>query len=144
MPAPLLAAIIPAVLELGRDLIRRTIPDKQAQNEAIERLERLSQEGELAELTARTSAIVAEAQSGDKWTSRARPTFMYVFYGLLVALIIIAPFVGIFQPEGMQTFYANVKLGFDAIPEAMWWTFTAGFLGYATNRTVEKVKGVAK
>jgi len=55
-------------------------------------------------------------------------------------LVILAPVLGIFQPAGMQQFFLNVKLGFEAIPEALWWTFSAGYLGYTTARTYEKGK----
>ncbi len=32
----------------------------------------------------RMTAIVAEANSADPWTSRARPSFLYVMYALLL------------------------------------------------------------
>jgi hypothetical protein len=104
----------------------------------------LTQSGELKELEISMSAILAEANSSDKWTSRARPSFMYLFYFVIISLVVIFPIVGVFHPESMYIFYQNVKVGFEAIPEPMWWTFTAGYLGYATNRTYEKVKKVAK
>jgi hypothetical protein len=90
------------------------------------------------------SIAVAEASSPDKWTSRARPSFMYCFYGLLISLVIIAPLVGVFFPLQMGQFYTNVAAGFNAIPEAMWWTFSAGYLGYVGARQVGKIKGSDK
>lgn len=90
------------------------------------------------------SIAVAEASSQDKWTSRARPSFMYVFYFLLVSLVIVAPFVGVFFPEQMETFYNNVKAGFAAVPDAMWATFSVGYLGYTAARQYGKVKGSDK
>jgi hypothetical protein len=90
------------------------------------------------------SIAVAEASSRDKWTSRARPSFMYVFYGLLVSLVIIAPFVGVFFPVHMNQFYVNVSTGFKAIPDAMWATFSVGYLGYVGARQYGKVKGSDK
>jgi hypothetical protein len=44
------------------------------------------------------------------------------------------------RPDAMREFFLNVKLGFEAIPEALWWTFSAGYLGYTTARTYEKGK----
>lgn len=90
---------------------------------------------------ARMNAIIAEASSSDPWTSRARPSFMYVFYFLLIMLVVVAPLVGVFFPAAMNQFYANVKQGFDAVPEAMWWTFTTGYLGYTAARQYGKAKG---
>jgi len=40
------------------------------------------------------SAIMAEANSHDPWTSRARPTFLYVIYGVIL-LSVIGSIIGI-------------------------------------------------
>jgi hypothetical protein len=93
---------------------------------------------------ARTNIIIAEASSLDKWTSRARPSFMYVFYFVILVLVFLAPLVGIFKPIWMTTFYANVALGFQAIPDAMWATFSVGYIGYTAARQYGKVKGSDK
>lgn len=90
------------------------------------------------------SIAVAEASSQDKWTSRARPSFMYVFYFLLISLVIVAPFIGVFFPAQMTQFYVNVAAGFKAVPDAMWATFAAGYLGYVGARQYGKVKGSDK
>lgn len=92
----------------------------------------------------RVSIIVAEASSPDKWTSRARPSFMYVFYLVVIILVLAAPFVGVFFPAQMETFYVNVASGFKAIPDAMWTTFGIGYLGYSASRSYDKMKGTSK
>jgi hypothetical protein len=94
--------------------------------------------------SARVSIMVAEASSTDKWTSRARPSFMYVFYVVIICLVLIAPFVGVFFPAQMELFYENVAAGFMAIPEAMWATFTVGYLGYVGAREYGKSKGYGR
>ena len=65
-------------------IIDKVIPDKDARARA--KLELLALEGtqELKQIEARLSAIVAEAQSADPWTSRARPSFLYVMYALIL------------------------------------------------------------
>ena len=65
-------------------IIDKVIPDKDARARA--KLELLALEGtqELKQIEARLSAIVAEAQSSDPWTSRARPSFLYVMYALIL------------------------------------------------------------
>ena len=120
------------------------IPDPAAREAAKIEMVKANQAGEFKELDARYSAILAEATSSDPYTSRARPAFMYLFYFVLLMLVIVAPFVGVFFPAQMTTFYANVGAGFADIPEAMWWTFSAGYLGYTTARTIEKRSGVTK
>ncbi len=132
------------IFSIGEKLIDKLIPDPEAKAKATQELLVLQQQGELKALEISMSAILAEAQSPDPWTSRARPSFMYVFYFVLILLVIVAPFVGIFFPEQMAQFYINVNAGFKAIPETLWWTFTSGFLGYAGARTYEKTKGVTK
>ena len=139
--APLIAT---GVLELGRELITRLFPNPEQKAKAELELLTMHQQGELTELTSRMQAIVTEAGSADPWTSRARPTFMYVFYGVILCLVVLAPLVGVFYPQHMEAFFTNVGRGFQAIPEEMWWTFTAGYLGYAGFRSFEKKAGVTK
>lgn len=129
---------------LGRDIISRLFPDKTEAQKAQAQLDVIRANGELQLLAERNKIAQAEASSSDKWTSRARPSFMYIFYILLIFLIIVGPIVGIFFPSQMNIFYSNVQSGFDAIPTAMWGTFTAGYLGYSGFRTFEKSKGVSK
>ena len=119
-------------------------PDPAQKAQAALELEKLRQAGEFKELDAAMSAIIAEANSSDPRTSRARPSFLYVFYFILLALVVFAPLVGIMKPEAMRLFFDNVKYGFEAIPEALWWTFSAGYLGYTTARTYEKKTGTVK
>src|SRR3546814_5929317 len=66
---------------LGK-LIDRVIPDPEARDRAKLELIRLEGSQEMEALKTQLSAIVAEAQSSDAWTSRARPSFLYVMYAL--------------------------------------------------------------
>jgi len=91
----------------------------------------------------RLSVMVAEASSQDKWTSRARPSFMYVIYILILASLPM----GILYAIHPQT-AANIATGFQswlkAIPSDLYALFGAGYLGYAGARSYEKVKGVVR
>lgn len=133
-----------SIFDFGGKIIDKVFPDKEAADKAKLELLRLQQSGDLAEMEKSYAAILAEANSVDPWTSRARPSFMYVFYVILGVMILVGPIVGVFFPGRMATFYANVATGFEAIPEELWWTFTAGYLGYTGARTFEKRKGVGK
>lgn len=134
--------IISGLFQAGEQIIKRLFPDPEQQEKAKQELRKMEQEGELKELSTRMSAIIAEAQSGDSWTSRARPTFMYVFYLVILSLVLISPVVGIFYPEQLSLFYLNVGSGFTAIPEELWWLFGTGYLGYSGLRTMEKKRKV--
>lgn len=129
------------IIEIGARLIDKLIPDKEVAAKAKLDLLLAQQQGELKELEIRMSAILAEAQSADPWTSRARPAFMWFFYLLLGALTIAAPFVGVFAPEAMAQFYVNVARGFAAMPSELWTTFTVGYLGYTAARQYGKAQG---
>lgn len=131
-------AVAGSLIGLGSSLIERLFPDKEAQARAKLELLQMQQAGELKELEIGMSAIIAEAKSQDPWTSRARPSFMYVFYALILSLTVVAPLVGVFAPTQMEQFFTNVGLGFNSIPTEMWWTFTAGYLGYAGFRSYDK------
>lgn len=141
MPNPL---IVTPVLELAGKAFDRVFPDPEQKARAQLELIKMQQDGEFKDAENRMSAILAEANSPDPWTSRARPSFLYVFYLVLVFLIIVAPAIGVFYPDQMGQFFTNVALGFRAIPEELWWTFGAGYLGYSHYRTREKQSGVAR
>ena len=90
----LLTQLLPVVGEV----IDRVIPDPKAREAAKLQLIQQAQEGKLKEVEQQLSAIVAEAQSKDPWTSRARPTFLYVVYLLILTSIPMA-LVHAFNPE---------------------------------------------
>lgn len=134
--------MITQILPFGLQLINKLIPDQKAREEAQHKFLQMQAKGELKELEIRMSAIVAEAKSADPWTSRARPSFLYVFYAIIIFMTVIAPLIGVFAPEAIAAFYANVGAGFNAMPEELWWAFTAGYLGYAGARSYDKKKQI--
>jgi hypothetical protein len=77
-------ALIESLIGPIASIIDKVIPDKAARDRA--KLELLTLEGtqELQQIEARMTAIVAEARSPDPWTSRARPSFLYVMYTMLL------------------------------------------------------------
>ncbi len=102
------------------------------------------QELEASLETARMQVMLAEASSSDKWTSRARPAYMYVFYTIILTLGVIAPVFGVFFPAQMKIFFENVGAGFRAIPDIAWEVFCVGYLGYTGLRSFDKWKTGAK
>jgi len=126
------------------NLLAKVLPDPVARAEAQAKLLEMQNAGKFKEEEFRYNAIVAEASSSDKWTSRARPSFMYVFYIIILWLAIVVPLVGLYSNEAMSSLVGHMKDGLAAIPDAMWATFTAGYLGYTTFRGLEKIKGAAK
>ena len=87
-----------SIFDLGKDLIDKLIPDPQAKAAAQLQLLTLQQQGEFKEIDANleamktsTSAINTEGASADKWTSRARPAFLYVIYTVILFGLRIVP-----------------------------------------------------
>ena len=137
-----ITAIIP-LIEIGAKLIDKLIPDKEAAAKAKLDLIALEQQGQLEELRTRMSAILAEAQSDDPWTSRARPSFLYVVYFLILFSLPMG-FLSAISPETATQVSAGFSQWLSALPESLTDLFTFVMLGYIGGRSWEKVKGVAK
>lgn len=141
---------ITAVLDLangvGSKIIDKIWPDKTAQ--AAERAQaelallQVQNDQEIKEMTAGLSAVIAEAQSADPWTSRARPSFMYVIY-VMILMGIPMGFLAAFKPEMANAVAQGLKMWLSAIPDPLWTLFGVGYVGYTGARMVEKAKGVA-
>jgi hypothetical protein len=135
-------ALLDLVPILG-NVLDKIIPDAAERDKAKLELMKAQQDGKLDETKTQLSAILAEANSADPWTSRARPTFLYVFY-LLLILCVVGGVLGVFWPDRVTTAAQNVANLMAALPEELWWVFGAGYLGYTGARTIEKSKGAAK
>ena len=72
-------AIIEAIIGLVSKLLDKIIPDPQARDKAKLELIKLQGDQEMAAIGVQMEAIIAEARSADPWTSRARPSFLYVW-----------------------------------------------------------------
>lgn len=124
-------------------IIDKIIPDKDARDRAKLELIRLQGSQDLAELQARLSAIVAEANSRDPWTSRARPSFLYVMY----ALILFAVPMGIlaaFQPVMAQAIGHGINSYLGGLPDSLYMLFGTGYLGYTAARQWGKNAGAER
>lgn len=140
MPAPLLVG---GLLDIGGKLIDRLLPDEEAKAKAKLELLALQQTGELKEMETQVSAILAEAQSADPWTSRARPTFLYLMYAV-IGLCFLGGIVGIWWPEQVGHASNNIRSLLNAVPDSLWGLFGVGYLGYTGARSWDKRNGVAK
>ena len=75
---------ITSLFTIGSKIIDKIFPDPEQKAKAQLELLQMQQSGELAMVQTQLSAIIAEASSPDPWTSRARPSFLYVVYILLL------------------------------------------------------------
>lgn len=138
---------IGSIFEFGSKLIDRWLPDKIAQADQRDKAQlallQMQQSGELTELTERMKAIVTEASSADPWTSRARPSFMYVIYIMILASIPMGILTA-FNPIAATAIATGMKAWLAAIPQELYTLFGVGYVGYAWNRSKEKIAGVTK
>lgn len=134
---------ISGLFSIGGKLIDRLFPDPEQKAKAQLELLRMQQAGELDEMKTQLSAIVAEAQSADPWTSRARPSFLYVVYVLLLWSIPMG-ILTVFSPESAAKFTQGFGAWMKAIPDPILQLFGVVMTGYVLGRSWEKVKGSTK
>lgn len=122
-------------------IIDKIIPDHAARERA--KLELLSLEGshELRVLEAQLSAIVAEARSDDPWTSRARPSFLYVMYALILFSIPMG-ILAAFSAPAAAAIGGGITAYLRGLPEEIYALFGTGYLGYTAARQWGKIRGV--
>ncbi len=115
-------------------------PDPEEAARARAALLQAEQAGRLDEMKVQVSAILAEAQSADPWTSRARPSFMYVMYVLILWSIPMGV-LSVFQPQAADALIKGMTGYLAAIPEPLYVLFGSGYLGYTVARQWGKAKG---
>ena len=133
-------ALIESLIGPIASIIDKVIPDKDARAKA--KLELLALEGthELEAIEARLAAIVAEAHSKDPWTSRARPSFLYVMYALILFSVPMGV-IAAFDAQTAQDIGTGMTRYLAALPDALYALFGTGYLGYTAARQWGKTKG---
>jgi hypothetical protein len=125
------------ILGLSGEILKRIWPDPDIRAKATEALVKAESEGKLRDLEVQLSAIIAEAKSNDPWTSRARPTFLYVVY-LMILMAVPMGILSLFSPDSATAIASGMAAWLSSIPEAVWTLFGVGYLGYTGARTIDK------
>ena len=136
-------AILESLIGPIASIIDKVIPDKEARARAKLELLELQGTQELQAIQARLSAIVAEANSRDPWTSRARPSFLYVMYVLLLWALPMGV-IAAFRPEAARDIAQGMNAYLGGLPEPLYALFGTGYLGYTAARQWGKIKGVER
>jgi hypothetical protein len=124
-------------------IIDKVLPDKDARDRAKLELLKLQGTQEMELLQTRLSAIVAEAGSRDPWTSRARPSFLYVMYAIILWSLPMGV-ISAFSPERAAAIAAGISAYLNGLPEPLYALFGTGYLGYSAMRQWGKVAGTEK
>lgn len=136
---PLLDGIIGPIT----GLLDKIIPDPKARDEAKLKLLELQGTQEMEQVKTQMSAIIAEAQSTDPWTSRARPSFLYVMYALLLWSIPMG-LIAAAQPQMAKDIAAGMAAYLNGLPQPLYALFGTGYLGYTVARQWGKANGTDK
>lgn len=136
-------ALLDALISPIAGLIDKLIPDPRARDAAKLELLKLQGSQEMDAIKTQMTAIVAEAQSQDPWTSRARPSFLYVMYAMILWAIPMGLIAAV-RPEMAKGIAEGMNAYLAGIPEPMWALFGTGYLGYTAARSWGKAKGVEK
>ena len=132
-------AILDTIIGPVAALIDKIIPDPAAREAAKRELVRLEGTQELERVKAQMAAVLAEAGSPDPWTSRARPSFLYVMYVLLLWSIPMGLIAAV-RPATAEAIARGMNAYLTGIPEPLYALFGTGYLGYTVAREWGKAK----
>ena len=133
-------ALFDSIVSPVARIIDKVIPDPEARDRAKLELLKLENSQELELLRASLSPIVAEAASSDPWTSRARPSFLYVIYVMILWALPMG-LIGAVSPVTAQAIGRSMAAYLNGIPEPLYALFGTGYLGYSAMRQWGKTRG---
>ena len=136
-------SLIQAMIGPVSNLLDKIIPDPKARDRAKLELIKLEGDQEAAAIAVQMQAIVAEAQSADPWTSRARPSFLYVMYALILWSLPMG-LIAAFDPQMAVGIGNGMTAYLRGIPEELYALFGTGYLGYTAARAWGKAKGAER
>ncbi len=136
-------SIIEGIIGPIAGLIDKIIPDPKARDAAKLELLKPQNSQDLDILRNQLSAVLAEAQSADPWTSRARPSFLYVMYTMLLWAIPMGLIAAI-RPEAAANIANGMNAYLTGLPEPLYALFGTGYLGYTVARQWGISRGTEK
>ncbi len=134
-------SLIQTIIRPLAAIIDKIIPDPKARDAAKLELLKLEGSQEMEGIRTQMSAILAEAQSADPWTSRARPSFLYVMYAMILWAVPMGLLAAI-RPQAALDIATGMNAYLNGLPEPLYALFGTGYLGYTAARQWGKVKGV--
>lgn len=126
-----------SILDVGKALIEKLIPDPAAKAAATQKLLEMQQNGDLAVIAGQVDINKIEAASSDRFTSRWRPFIGWTCGAALAIQLVVAPLaVQISEFTGHP-----IKMV--VMDTTLLTTLLVGMLGFGGMRTVEKLNKVA-
>ena len=136
-------ALVETLISPLASIIDKIIPDREARAKAKLELIRLEGSREMRAIEARLSAIVAEAGSPDPWTSRARPSFLYVMYTMILFALPMGVLAA-FSPASATAIGQGITAYLRGLPSELYTLFGTGYLGYTAARQWGKARGIER
>lgn len=134
-----------ALFDLGKVAIEKIWPDPSARAAQLLELEKLKQNGDLAQLNAHVQLMLGqieinkvEAASSDRFVSGARPFIMWVCGVSLGYSFLVEPFMRFIAQVAFKYTGSFPVLQMDELT-----TILMGLLGLGAMRTIEKLKDKA-
>ena len=129
--------LIGPILELGKDLIGRFIPDKEEQRKAEVEFLKLAMDGELKQVIAQLEINAREAAHPSVFVAGWRPFFGWAGGVGFVYATMMQPLLS--WAASIQGWPAPPTLNIDLL-----WVVITGMLGIGGMRTYEKKQGLSK
>lgn len=129
--------ILGPILEVGKSILERFVPDPEKKREAELELVRMAAEGELKQVIAQLEINAREATHPSVFVAGWRPFFGWAGGAGFVYATIVQP---------LLAWGASIK-GWPAPPTLnmdLMWVVITGMLGIGGLRSIEKVKGATK
>lgn len=129
-------SLIKPALDSVDNLISQFHLSPEDKEKAVEELAQIKQQAQDAantqEIQLNTIAgnnIQSEAKTGDKFTERARPAFLWLVYFILIFNYFLLPVI---------QFATHKVLSPITLPDQLWFLFSSGYLGYVVARSADK------
>lgn len=129
--------ILAPILDIGKTLIDRFLPDPEKKREAEMELLRMAADGELKQVLSQLEINAREATHPSVWVAGWRPGFGWAGVMGFVYATILQPLLA--WGAAVKGWPEPPTLNLDLL-----WVVVTGLLGIGGLRSLEKVKGAAK
>ena len=126
-----------SILDIGKALIDKLLPDPKAKAEALQKLEELRQSGDLAVIAEQADINKIEAASPKLFVSGWRPFIGWVCGAALAFQLVLGPMIV------WGTSITRHPVNPPVMQTELLTTLLVGMLGLGGMRTVEELNGVA-
>ncbi len=120
-------------------ILDRILPDRYVRDRAKLELIALADAPDWPILPA-APADANQSAPTDRWVSRARPSFLYVMYAMILWALPMGVIAG-FRPHTADAIVRGIAGYLGSLPDALYALFGTGYLGYTAARQWGKIAG---